>query len=435
MLSKMDDYPIHQTPEPIARPASSDRNVYDRYWFNGYQDDGAFYFGIGAALYPNLEILDCGFSIVHRRRAARLPRLAPRAEGAHRPHGRALPHRDPRADAEPARRRSTTTRPASRRDLRLDRAHRQHRGGLPALRAARRPHGRDALQPVRLLGGRDPLRRALAAHRAVARLRHQGPQRGASGRSAIRPRPAPRRSRAGGIFFIWAPLQWSDRCTHVGALRERARLALALGRHGRVPSTRARTRSPASRIRASSSWPAASTRSTSSRARGARAPRALTLIAQDRRARGDRARAAALLPHEGDRLHSTRRGATGAGRASSRSGASAGRCADLDEMAFENLHIQQVVRATQRRAAGHRRARADPLRPALALRLQGSSSTRRADVVARAAISMAATRALARLRTGVPWRRPATLSPRAASCAGAPRAARSRGSRGSRGSG
>ena len=64
MLSKMDDYPIHQTPEPVAHPASSDRNVYDRYWWNGYQDDGAFYFGIGAALYPNLGIMDCGLSLV-----------------------------------------------------------------------------------------------------------------------------------------------------------------------------------------------------------------------------------------------------------------------------------------------------------------------------------------------------------------------------------
>ncbi|MCP5057178.1 MAG: hypothetical protein GY937_10690 [bacterium] len=64
MLSRLDDYPIHQTPEPIARPATTDRNVYDRYWFNGYQDDAEFYFGIGAALYPNLGIMDCGFSIV-----------------------------------------------------------------------------------------------------------------------------------------------------------------------------------------------------------------------------------------------------------------------------------------------------------------------------------------------------------------------------------
>ena len=64
MLSKFDDYPVHQTSEPISQPASSDRNAYDRYWFNGYAADGSFYFGIGAALYPNLGIMDCGFSIV-----------------------------------------------------------------------------------------------------------------------------------------------------------------------------------------------------------------------------------------------------------------------------------------------------------------------------------------------------------------------------------
>jgi hypothetical protein len=64
MLSKFDDYPIHQTSDPIAQPATSDRNAYDRYWFNGYANDGEFYIGIGAALYPNLRIMDCGFSIV-----------------------------------------------------------------------------------------------------------------------------------------------------------------------------------------------------------------------------------------------------------------------------------------------------------------------------------------------------------------------------------
>ena len=35
MLNKLDDFPIHQTPEPIAHPAASDRNVYDRTWYNG----------------------------------------------------------------------------------------------------------------------------------------------------------------------------------------------------------------------------------------------------------------------------------------------------------------------------------------------------------------------------------------------------------------
>ena len=60
MLSRFDDYPIHQTPQPIAHPATSDRNAYDRYWFNGYADDGEFYFGIGMGLYPHRGILDCG---------------------------------------------------------------------------------------------------------------------------------------------------------------------------------------------------------------------------------------------------------------------------------------------------------------------------------------------------------------------------------------
>ena len=64
MLNKLDDFPIHQTPEPIAYPATSDRNVYDRTWFNGYAPDGSYYFGIGMAIYPYRGILDCAFSVV-----------------------------------------------------------------------------------------------------------------------------------------------------------------------------------------------------------------------------------------------------------------------------------------------------------------------------------------------------------------------------------
>ena len=56
MLNKLDDFPIHQTPEPIAVPVTSDRNVYDRTWFNGYTADGAYYFGIGIAIYPHRRI-------------------------------------------------------------------------------------------------------------------------------------------------------------------------------------------------------------------------------------------------------------------------------------------------------------------------------------------------------------------------------------------
>jgi hypothetical protein len=64
MLTKFDDYPIHQTPEPVAHAVSSDRNVYDRYWFNGYDRDAEFYFAVGMGLYANRGVLDCGFSIV-----------------------------------------------------------------------------------------------------------------------------------------------------------------------------------------------------------------------------------------------------------------------------------------------------------------------------------------------------------------------------------
>jgi len=65
MLSLFDDYPIHQTPDPIAVPASSDKDVYERYWFNGYSKAGDTYLGIGTAYYPHLGIRDCGISFVH----------------------------------------------------------------------------------------------------------------------------------------------------------------------------------------------------------------------------------------------------------------------------------------------------------------------------------------------------------------------------------
>jgi len=63
VLSRFDDYPIHQTPDPIATPASSDKDVYERYWFNCYSTAGDLYLGIGTAYYPHLGIRDCGISI------------------------------------------------------------------------------------------------------------------------------------------------------------------------------------------------------------------------------------------------------------------------------------------------------------------------------------------------------------------------------------
>ncbi|NHN36529.1 hypothetical protein G8764_04400 [Pseudomaricurvus alcaniphilus] len=63
MLTKYDDYPVHQTSDPIAY-AGTDRNYYDRYWFNGYSRDGSVFFSAAFGVYPNLNIMDGTFSVV-----------------------------------------------------------------------------------------------------------------------------------------------------------------------------------------------------------------------------------------------------------------------------------------------------------------------------------------------------------------------------------
>ena len=64
MLTPFDDFPIHPSADPIAHPASADPNHYDRYWFNGHQRDGAFYFGAAMGHYPVRGVIDAAFSIV-----------------------------------------------------------------------------------------------------------------------------------------------------------------------------------------------------------------------------------------------------------------------------------------------------------------------------------------------------------------------------------
>lgn len=63
MLTRGDDFPIHQTPEPIAY-AGSDRNFYDRYFFNGYSPDGSEFVAIAFGVYPALNVADAHVSII-----------------------------------------------------------------------------------------------------------------------------------------------------------------------------------------------------------------------------------------------------------------------------------------------------------------------------------------------------------------------------------
>ncbi len=68
MLTRADDYPVHQTCEPIATVGTSDRNFYDRYFFNGYERDGSIFFAAALGQYPNRQVMDAAFNVIHRGR-------------------------------------------------------------------------------------------------------------------------------------------------------------------------------------------------------------------------------------------------------------------------------------------------------------------------------------------------------------------------------
>lgn len=63
VLSKGDEFPIHQTAEPIAY-SGTDRNFYDRYFFNGYAADGGGFFALSFGVYPHLDVADAHFTVI-----------------------------------------------------------------------------------------------------------------------------------------------------------------------------------------------------------------------------------------------------------------------------------------------------------------------------------------------------------------------------------
>ena len=63
MLTKGDDYPLHQSAEPVAF-AGTDRNFYDRYFFNGASRDGRIFFAAAMGIYPALDIIDGAFCVM-----------------------------------------------------------------------------------------------------------------------------------------------------------------------------------------------------------------------------------------------------------------------------------------------------------------------------------------------------------------------------------
>ena len=64
MITLLDDYAIHQTSEPLSRPASSDRNFYDRWFFAGHSADGRLVFEAALGLYPHRQVMDAHFTLL-----------------------------------------------------------------------------------------------------------------------------------------------------------------------------------------------------------------------------------------------------------------------------------------------------------------------------------------------------------------------------------
>jgi len=219
MLTRFDDYPIHQTPEPVAHPASSDRNVYDRYWFNGYSDDGEFYFAVGMGLYPNRGILDCGFSLVRdgEQHAFHGSRRAP-AEPTDTSVG---PFRI--EVIEPMRRARVVLEP-NETGIQCDLTFTARTACIEEGRATLRQGIRPVLDSTRFAQfgrwqgafGYDGKTVAVDASRVL----------GTKDRSwGIRPVGEPETGGAPSlrlpqVCFMWAPIHWPDRCTHFGVFED-----------------------------------------------------------------------------------------------------------------------------------------------------------------------------------------------------------------------
>lgn len=61
----LDEYPVHQSPLSMGRVASTDRNFYDRNYFNAHDRTGEVYLISGFGVYPNLSVTDAFVTVRH----------------------------------------------------------------------------------------------------------------------------------------------------------------------------------------------------------------------------------------------------------------------------------------------------------------------------------------------------------------------------------
>ena len=198
---------------------------------------------------------------------------------------------------------------------------------------------------------------------------------GSAAWGARTPASRPRRPGRSQAFFLWAPLHWDDRCTHFGVFEDAHAQSLALRRRG-APGVRVARRHPRRRgSRRSRSWRQSSTSSTTSPARAAPVTPRIALVHDDGRREDIDLEPLICFRMKGIGYMHPEWG-HGMWKGELAYAGESWKVADLDPMAYENQHLQQVVRATLRRPGRHRRARADRLRPPRPLRLQGAPRPR-----------------------------------------------------------
>lgn len=214
MLSRFDDYPIHQTPEPIALPFTSDRNVYDRYWMNGYDRDGAFYFGLTLGRYAHRGVMDCALSVVREgeQHSFRASRRAPREPS----ETQVGPFR--LEVLEPMRRLRAVLEP-NETGIEAELEFRARTACVEEGRQTLRRDGRILMDATRFaqFGCWEGHIRYAGLELAIDPARVMGTKDRSWG---LRPIGEPEAGGApsqdaGSFAFVWAPLHWDDRCSHL----------------------------------------------------------------------------------------------------------------------------------------------------------------------------------------------------------------------------
>jgi hypothetical protein len=71
----LDEYPIHQTPLSMRFVETSDRNFYDRWYFNGHDRTGEIFLITGAGIYPQAGVKDA-YAVVRRGTAQHVIRCS-----------------------------------------------------------------------------------------------------------------------------------------------------------------------------------------------------------------------------------------------------------------------------------------------------------------------------------------------------------------------